>query len=214
MPPRGFQQMNRAMPRFPMGSLNRPPIQPGGRMFQTPMRMSPFGMRPPLAGGRPKQGAAGLLSRLFQRGGAPSQANNVANAATGFQRGGGGGSILGNLSNIANPGKISSFLNNTQNVIRTAQQIGPMVQQYGPLVKNLPAMWRMYKGLKSADTEEETASNVTESTQESNSHKVKTASSNRSESFDLQESTDDYESSSDDLTQKSKKGSSIPKLYI
>ncbi|QWU07927.1 YqfQ family protein [Heyndrickxia coagulans] len=94
----------------------------------------------------------GFLSRLFQRGGQTA----AANPAAAFQRGaaGGGGSLF---KSITNPSSISSFLNNTQNVLKTAQQVGPMIQQIqqvGPLVKNLPAMWKLYRGLKNAPEEE------------------------------------------------------------
>ncbi|GIN85462.1 hypothetical protein J6TS2_18480 [Heyndrickxia sporothermodurans] len=227
MPPRGFPQINSAMPRSPFqfGNISRAPMQGGRMLFQPTMqsmgRVSPFGLRGPLAGGGtpPAQGAGGLLSRLFQRSGA-SQAGNIANAAAGFQRAGagasGGGSILGN---IANPGKIGSFLNNTQNVIRTAQQIGPMVQQYGPLVRNLPAMWRMYKGMKSSGDDEETSVDSTSNDDESvqlatktgeRKKKLKTSQKNKKETQQVNESDDEHESSE----QINQKGASVPKLYI
>ena len=74
----------------------------------------------------------------------------------GVQNAARGGSILQTLTN---PASINGFLTNTQKVLNTAQQIGPLVQQvqqYGPIVKNIPAMWRLYKGLKDAPDAKET----------------------------------------------------------
>ena len=56
----------------------------------------------------------------------------------------------GLLKSLTNPGTINSFLTNTQKVLTTAQQVGPLVNQYGPIVKNLPMMWKLYRGLKDA----------------------------------------------------------------
>ena len=56
----------------------------------------------------------------------------------------------GLLKSLTNPGTINSFLTNTQKVLNTAQQVGPLVNQYGPIVKNLPMMWKLYRGLKDA----------------------------------------------------------------
>ncbi|WAA10397.1 VrrA/YqfQ family protein [Fervidibacillus albus] len=57
--------------------------------------------------------------------------------------------------NVFNLNRISQFLGQTQQVLNTAQQIGPMVQQYGPLIRNLPALWKLYKGVKSGGGKEE-----------------------------------------------------------
>ncbi|MGM0844219.1 MAG: VrrA/YqfQ family protein [Bacillota bacterium] len=121
-----------------------------------------FGMMWPggMQGNSPRvsgQKSGGLLSKILNRGSsaqtAASQLNPLQGAA-GFQRSApaAGGSFL---KNIMNPGSINGFLNNTQQVLQTAQQMGPMfqqVQQYGPLVKNLPAMWKLYRGLSAAES--------------------------------------------------------------
>ncbi len=60
------------------------------------------------------------------------------------------------IGSILNPESISRFLGQTQQVIRAGQQISTMVQQYGPLIRNLPALWKIYRGLKMDDSEEET----------------------------------------------------------
>ena len=70
-----------------------------------------------------------------------------ATRAFGSQNAAGGGSLLKTLTN---PSSINGFLANTQKVLNTAQQVGPMIQQYGPIVKNLPVMWKLYRGFKNA----------------------------------------------------------------
>lgn len=55
-------------------------------------------------------------------------------------------------------GGINKFLSNTQHVLKAAQTLGPVVQQYGPLIKNLPAMWKLYRSLndeEESDSEED-----------------------------------------------------------
>ena len=101
------------------------------------------------------QGGGGILSRLFQRS-APSQAGN---AISGFSRASTGGSAV---QGVANPTTISSFLSNTQQVLKTAQQVGPMFQQYAPMVKNIPAMWKIYQGFKDSSTNEDSDIKTTE----------------------------------------------------
>jgi hypothetical protein len=59
------------------------------------------------------------------------------------------------LQSLGDPSYISGLLSNTQQVLKAAQQITPMVQQYGPLVRNIPAIWKLYRGLKDATNENE-----------------------------------------------------------
>ena len=59
------------------------------------------------------------------------------------------------LQSLGDPTYISGLLSNTQQVLKAAQQISPIVQQYGPLVRNIPAMWKLYRGLKEASNENE-----------------------------------------------------------
>ncbi|MED4876273.1 VrrA/YqfQ family protein, partial [Anoxybacillus geothermalis] len=89
------------------------------------------------------------LARLFSRGqppaavaspwGLPLLQNTAANAATTANTGGG---LIG-------------MLNNVQKMLGIAQNVVPMVQQYGPLIRNLPAMIRIFRELKPADEKEE-----------------------------------------------------------
>ena len=91
-------------------------------------------------------GGGGFLSKLLGKG---KQIGKVSGAtrSLGAQQVAGGGSIMKSLTN---PSAINGFLTNTQKVLSTAQQVGPMINQYGPLVKNIPVMWKLYRGLKNA----------------------------------------------------------------
>ncbi|GER66920.1 hypothetical protein BpJC7_08760 [Weizmannia acidilactici] len=213
MPPRNmpfFGPPNQGLGR-PIGGMQRNPFT-----LNRPGMLRPFGAgfgHNPVfrAGGGPAfQGRGGLLSRLFQRGGQ----NAAMNPANAFQRGaaGGGGSLL---KSIANPNSISSFLNNTQNVIKTAQQVGPMIQQYGPLIKNLPAMWKMYRGLKNAPVNEAGAE------ESSGQNKKRTSPSTAGKTGRVTKSADRTSASSSRKKKEKKKeeniqekGASVPKLFI
>lgn len=184
MPPNPFSPSPRSMPRSPF------------QMPRQPMGGNPFSLPRGHGGGG---GAGNMLARLFQRQ-APNQASNIA---AGFQRASEGGSLLKGLTN---PGKIQSFLTNTQQVLKTAQQIGPMVQQYGPIVKNLPSMWKLYRGLKNnADDKKET----TKSTEKTDEPKEQI----ETETNDNQKKHDE-ELSKQQTKTKTDKGASKPKLYI
>jgi hypothetical protein len=170
--------------RFPMqggmgGQMMRPgpfggqgqmggPFGPGRQMMGSPHQFS--GGNPMMGqmigqmAGRPQQGrrsGGGLLSKIL---GGKNKNNGLGGlrgmqaAARGNSGGGGIGSILQTLSK---PEGLSGILNNTQQVLKTAQSIAPMIQQYGPIVKNLPMMWKLYKGFKdlpSGETAEENTS--------------------------------------------------------
>ncbi|WP_052342833.1 VrrA/YqfQ family protein [Bacillus sp. EB01] len=146
MPP--FPPMNR------QGGMNRPFMGPGrhpfgpGRGFNGPP--SPFmgSMSPGRHQGPQGRRGGGLLSRLLGKsGGGQGHTRNMVSAAGNTQS----GSFLKTLSN---PEAINSFLANTQNVIQTAQSFGPLIEQYGPIIKNLPSMWKLYRGLKNTVDDE------------------------------------------------------------
>ena len=108
--------------------------------------------RPPMMMGMGQQMAAPRRRRIALKtlvrkpAGAASQGMRAANPL-GAQNARAGGSMMQTLTN---PASINGFLTNTQKILNTANQVGPIVQQYGPIVKNLPAMWRLYRGLKNA----------------------------------------------------------------
>ena len=112
-----------------------------------PYNRMPSG-NPMMARQRPPQqrGGGGLLSRLFNQGGRGNQPNIQPFGGFGQQQAVRSGSGL--IKTLTNPTTINGFLTNTQKVLSTAQQVGPLVQQYGPIVKNLPMMWKLYRGFK------------------------------------------------------------------
>ncbi|TDL35476.1 hypothetical protein E2R51_02055 [Jeotgalibacillus sp. S-D1] len=83
-------------------------------------------------------------------GAAQPAARGIASLLGGSQ-GTGASGVAGALS-MEN---IQRWVGGTQQMIQTAQQALPMIQQYGPLVRNFPAMWKLYRSLKSDDTEKD-----------------------------------------------------------
>jgi hypothetical protein len=130
----GRQMGNQPRFRGPGGFpfQNRPPMQYRGNNM--------FGNR-----SMPRQGGGGLLSKLLGR----SKQQGYPPASMFF-------SPSAPQAIAKSSGSLTSILANTQKVLSAAEQIGPMVQQYGPLIKNLPAMWKIYRSMK--DSEDSTAS--------------------------------------------------------
>lgn len=52
---------------------------------------------------------------------------------------------------------LTGFLANAQSLFNQAQQFTPYFQQAAPMLKNLPALWRMYRGFKGDDSDESTS---------------------------------------------------------
>ncbi|MBV7507508.1 hypothetical protein KW850_19895 [Bacillus sp. sid0103] len=200
---RNNQMMN---PGFnPMGGRN-PMMGPSSRPFG--------GGFNPMMGqmmGRPNQmnrGGGGLLSKLLGRG---NQAGGFMGMQTAGKAASGGGGLLQTLSN---PGGLTSMLNNTQQVLKTAQSVGPMIQQYGPMIKNLPAMWKIYKGFKNAskttdEATDENSQHIESASVESSNHEE---SEKRSTKKKVQRKKHQHTSASKKTSHQN--GSSIPKMYI
>ncbi|MBA4535851.1 hypothetical protein H1Z61_01535 [Bacillus aquiflavi] len=203
MPPiqRGPFHGRGAMPSFMNNRMGR-------GLFGGAQQMNPRGMQQ--AGGlfrgpqQTKQGG-GLLSRLLGGGGKTSGVAGMNPVGRTAGTGGGGGSFLQSLSN---PSAISGFLNNTQQVLKTAQSLGPMIQQYGPLVKNLPAMWKLFRGLKDAPdaSEEEKKDESTDETKDESKDESKDEKKDNTIKNSKQIETEEKE--------EIEKGISMPKLYI
>jgi hypothetical protein len=121
--------------------IRRPPMFPPPPTRSFPL-MNAFPTQP-IA---PRPGLGGFLARLFSRGPAmpPTPSGfmmpTLQNAAAGASASTGGG--------------FTGMLTNIQKMLGVAQNVVPMVQQYGPLVKNLPAMMKMWKELKATDDDE------------------------------------------------------------
>lgn len=147
-----------------MPPRSRVPFPPPNPHFMHPMmprgghptrnRMG-GGMRPHRS---PQRGGGGLLAKLLGKSGRQSGGSNPFSAfparAAGRAATGPSGSG-GLLKTLTDPNALNGLLTNTQKVLNTAGQIGPVIQQYGPLVRNLPSLWRLYKGFKDLPSESE-----------------------------------------------------------
>ena len=219
MQPRPRMPMQGGMGPGPFGPRN-PMANPGYNPFggRNPMMGAPSnpfgGGNNPMMGqmmGRPNQmnrGGGGLLSKLLGKG---NQAGGFMGMQTAGKAASGGGGLLQSLSN---PGGITSILNNTQQVLKTAQSIGPMVQQYGPMIKNLPAIWKIYKGFKNAnkntdETPDENSQSAEATLTESSDHKE---SAKRTSKKKVQSVNHEHTGASTKTS--TQKGSSVPKMYI
>jgi hypothetical protein len=159
-------------------------------------------------------GGGGLLSKILGRG---KEQGGIAGAMSSMNRAAPSGAG-GILKSLTNPDALSGFLNNTQTVLKTAQQLGPVIQQYGPLVRNLPSLWKLYRGLKDASSDdsisenEESASTEFDSIEDDELVEINpiledsrvTNKAKKSKPVSL----------SNDESVLSKNRSSIPKLYI
>lgn len=141
----------------------------------------------------------GLLSRLFGRTNRAVPPQPFGFYPPGAQMANRGPGQI--LNAFGNPNSIQNFLTNTQKVLNTVQQVGPIVQQYGPLVRNLPAMWKLYKGFKSIKSEEEENKIAKE--------EVETGDNNHEE-----KSGTEKQGKAGDNPSRNTDGKSVPKLYI
>lgn len=157
----------RMMPRYQGGYQGGMPFA----QFQHPQQMA----GPMMSRNNRGNKGGGLLAKILgkgnQQGGVPGAIGSMNRAASS-----GGGGILKTLTN---PDALNGLLNNTQTVIKTAQQLGPVIQQYGPLVRNLPSLWKLYKGLKDGTSDNESS--------ESNEGENSVKESTRMESSDDRE---------------------------
>ncbi|WP_246945834.1 YqfQ family protein [Bacillus pinisoli] len=193
---------------------------PGGpRMPLGPMsRMNNFSSFMPMGRGvqmgqMPARGVGGILSRLFSRQGAG--AAGAFNSFSGQSVGQGTGGLLSNL--MANPGEM---LANVQKAVNVANQVGPMVQQYGPMVRNIPALIKLYKEFNSSD--DDSSEDVVEEKEVPIAKRVKTknkskkvAASNQSKNTNEEKkepTTNQLKSKTEEKVIK--KGVSKPKMYI
>ena len=178
---------------------------PMRRPFRHPGYYGPMSGRPPgdwMMMGRPPQmrQRGGMLAKLFGNG----KQNNASRGFGGF---GARNTLQGGqlLKSLTNPSSINGFLANTQKVLNTAQQVGPIVQQiqqYGPIIKNLPAMWKLYRGLKSTSDQKESKSETTINDQTEESPPQPPPSSKEVKPEETQTQT------------RKAPSPSIPKLYI
>ncbi|MEH7379931.1 VrrA/YqfQ family protein [Bacillus sp. JJ1533] len=195
-----MNQMRQMRPpsMFPQQSGFRPPGMFGGMQGMRGMRsmQGMQGMRG--MQGQGGSGLGGLLKKLIPGMGKSNPVQGMGGMPGLFNPS--QGVNPGTLQNLANPSNLSAMLGNVQKTLKMAESVVPMVQQYGPLMKNIPAMIKMYSAIKNAGNEEET----TEETKEEN------------ETISLSDVT----SNDEDIEIEKEKpkatgsGQSVPKLYI
>ncbi|PAQ13310.1 hypothetical protein CD798_15760 [Bacillaceae bacterium SAOS 7] len=178
------------MPPFPPRPPQQSPFFYGPMMRPYPTNRVP--LSPQRMGGRGGRGL-GLLGRLLNRQG------QSGIPFTGFERQGVTRAGASTAQQLANPMNFQQMLSNTQQVLQTMQQMGPIIEQYGPFVKNLPAMWKLYRGLKSLPDAE--AENV-ETAKEVNTEEIENKEVVTPEDEEIQTS------------EQPKDRTSKPKLYI
>lgn len=222
-PPRGQIDPYNRFPYHPMMYRQQRPSRRQMRMMGSTGQMSPFGQM----GSTPTRSGGGLLARIFRKktppmGGFPGMfpPGKVGTASAGS------GSFL---KSITDPSAISGFLNNTQQILSAIQQFTPMVSQYGPLVKNLPAMWKLYRGLKDATSDSENEDEPVESSihlnDDNESSSLRNTSSNgdfkkrtnKASTLDIQDDEGDQESSDEHNQTKDRQlheRRSYPRMYI
>ena len=130
--------------------------------FRSPGYPSPglFGGRAPRAG-YPGVGAPGFgfPGSRFSGGGFPPPGPGIpsaaADVAAGVAGAAGAAEVAGaagaaGISSLLAPGRIDQFLQSTGQFMKTAQTYAPYVQQAVPMFKNIPALFRLYKGFQNA----------------------------------------------------------------
>ncbi|MFC7783253.1 VrrA/YqfQ family protein [Rossellomorea sp. GCM10028870] len=211
----GMQQPGRN--RFGMGQTQPPPFQFGGQRQNQGLNMG-FNQR-----GRSRgPGKGGLLSKLLKKGDHQnsgggllqqfSRGDSSANT-TGFDRS--PQAAGGILQSLLNPGNVNSFLSNTQQMLQTAQQLGPMFQQYGPMVKNIPALWKLYRGFKDMSAEDVSdGGNNEDKNEDIDIPEVESTVKKKKKKKQPVEISEDSEDLEDNQTPSKFKSGSKPKLYI
>ncbi len=67
----------------------------------------------------------------------------------------------------ATPFRLDQFMNQAGQLVQSAQKYAPMIQQAQPMLKNLPALWRLYKGFQSTPAPEQEQGSRSSRTQQS-----------------------------------------------
>ncbi|WP_262372479.1 YqfQ family protein [Sutcliffiella horikoshii] len=173
-----------------------------------------------LGGGNSGGGGGGLLAKLFGRTGARSIGNMGGLGQLANTGAGGGLSQLANagtLQQLINPNNLTGMLGNVQKALKMAEGVVPMVQQYGPLVRNMPAMLKLYNELKNVDDDDDT-DNDNELTDEAKTEDVESesasASAAKSNTKKKVKKAKKKPTSTEPEEKEKPAGSSAPKLYI
>ncbi|MCM3619085.1 YqfQ family protein [Sutcliffiella horikoshii] len=206
-----FNMPNPAMRNMPNMSNQMMMRNPSSFMGGAGRGMGMGGM----GGSNGGSGGGGLLARLLGRSGARSIGNMSGLGQMAANTGARGGisqlANAGTLQQLINPNNLTGMLGNVQKALKMAEGVMPMVQQYGPLVRNVPAMIKLYSELKNVDdTDDESEDTATEDTS-SEDTEVKAAQGDKGakKKKAQQKSKPDT-----DEAEEKPKGGSAPKLYI
>ncbi|UAL49600.1 YqfQ family protein [Sutcliffiella horikoshii] len=197
------------MPNSPMSNMPNP-------MLRNPSSFMGGAGRGMGLGGNSGGGGGGLLAKLLGRTGARSIGNmgglgQLANTGAG----GGLGQLAnaGTLQQLINPNNLTGMLGNVQKALKMAEGVMPMVQQYGPLVRNMPAMLKLYNELKNVDDDDETDNESTEESPEgTKTGEVESDSAAESNTKKKIKKKKAKPKATED--EEKPAGSSAPKLYI
>jgi hypothetical protein len=216
---RGFSGFGMQQPGrngFGMGQTQPPPFQFGGQR-----QNHGFNMGMNQRGKSRGPGKGGLLSKLLKKG---DNQNAGGGLLQQFSRGDSSSNSTGSerspqaaggiLQSLLNPGNVNSFLSNTQQMLQTAQQLGPMFQQYGPMVKNIPALWKLYRGFKDMPADDASdKGNSEEKIVDNDIPEVESTVKKKKKKKPPVEISEDSDLDDNQAPSKSKSGSK-PKLYI
>lgn len=150
-------------------------------------------------------GSGGLLSRLI---GGGSRGETGMRGFEGLARGGNIG------SSFSQSGGLMNILNQTQSVLKSASQLQPLIEQYGPLVRNFPAMWKLYKGLKDSVNEDSDSNDKENDNQTSSSKDNKSQKKSKSSKKGKSSSKHNHKTNHTTKSSSSGMGNTRPKLYI
>jgi hypothetical protein len=212
----GFEMQQPGRNGFGMGQTQPPPFQFGGQR-----QNQGFNMGMNQRGKSRGPGKGGLLSKLLKKG---DNQNAGGGLLQQFSRGDSSSNTTGSerspqaaggiLQSLLNPGNVNSFLSNTQQMLQTAQQLGPMFQQYGPMVKNIPALWKLYRGFKDMPADDAAdKGNSEEKIVDNDIPEVESTVKKKKKKKPPVEISEDSDLDDNQAQSKSKSGSK-PKLYI
>ncbi|WP_421662349.1 VrrA/YqfQ family protein [Lysinibacillus telephonicus] len=116
--------------------------------------MRPQSFRPPMPQGRPFNSFPGPMQNFgyqqppqFPPNMGPGIMQGVTQGMQGIQ--GMQGMTQGGLPTRGSTPKLDSFMETANRFLSTAQSFQPLIQQATPMFRNLPAIWKLYKGFQS-----------------------------------------------------------------
>lgn len=128
-------------PNYPFqmypGAMRMPMQMPMPMPMPMPMQMSPQSFMPP--GGFPFQPR--IPSGLQMPNGLGAMGGQIPGASA--------GPIAAAGAAMQPPSKIASFLQSADSLFNTAKTYTPYIQQAMPMMKNIPSLFKLYKGFQS-----------------------------------------------------------------